>query len=127
MKKFFLTLFFLLLALPTYAADWKLYFENQMGNKFFIDIDSIHQTPEGTKIVWEMISSSEKAEVKRTLEKLYEIDCSRRKYKTLQGTLYDHNTNEIKPLEKGGWEYFEPSELSTALFKVVCKNSMNEQ
>ena len=120
-KKKFLILLIILLTFPAYAADWKLYFENQMGIKFFIDIDSIHQTPEGTTLVWRRISPSDKADVKRTLEILYEIDCSRRRFKTLQGTVYDYNTNEIKPLEKSGWEYFEPDDLSTALYKVVCK------
>ncbi len=108
----------ILFSVSANAARWELYFENKLGNKFYIDAGSIQRTPEGTILVWLKITPADTAEKKVTIEILHEVDCSRRKYRVLQGTVY---SDGIKPYEKTDWEYFAPDDLSDALFEAVCK------
>jgi hypothetical protein len=104
-------------SVPAYGANWKLYFENRLGNKFYIDTESVHRTPESTILVWRKITPSDDAEKKITVESLYDIDCSRRRFRVMQGTIYGDG---IRFQEKSDWEYFTPDDLSDALYKTIC-------
>lgn len=104
-------------SVSAHAARWELYFENRIGNRFYIDAESVHQTPEGTILLWRKITPADDAEKKVTIEDLYEVDCSRRRFRRLQGTVY---ANGIQPMEKRDWEYFTPDDLSNALFRAIC-------
>ena len=88
MRVIFSIIFIIFFSVSTYGATWELYFANQLGNKFYIDTESIHRTPEGTILVWCKITPADNAKTKVTLEILREVDCSHRRYKTLQGTVY---------------------------------------
>jgi Surface-adhesin protein E len=109
---------FILFSVSANAARWELYFANKLGDRFYIDAASIQRTPEGTILVWRKITPADDAKKKVTIEILHEIDCSRRKYRVLQGTIY---SDSIKSYEKTDWEYFTPDDLSKALFAAVCK------
>lgn len=120
MKTIIFTLAIILFSVSAHSASWVLYFENRLGIKFYLDADSRHRTPEETILVWRKIAPSDKVVRKVTMETLYEVDCSRRRFKTLQGTIYGGEKG-IEPIEKTDWEYFEPSDLSNTLFSAVRK------
>ncbi len=42
MRTFFFVMAAIAFSAPAYGANWKLYFENRLGNKFHIDTESIH-------------------------------------------------------------------------------------
>ncbi len=110
-------------SVSAHGARWELYFQNQLGNRFYIDAESVHRTPEGTILVWRKITSPDDAKKEITMEILYEIDCSRRRLRTLQGTVYGDG---IKIMEKTDWEYFTPDDLSNALFKAICDGKVTK-
>ncbi len=101
-----------------HSADWSLYFENELGNKFFIDVASTQPTPDGTVRVWMKVVPAENASTKVTIEEMREVDCSRRRYKRLQGWIYGPTLRSLEPTE--GWYDFGPDDLNRALFDTVC-------
>lgn len=126
------------------AVSWELYFKDKDGLKYFIDKDSVHKTPEGTFLVWRKIifpktnkrkkeTDKEKSDKvisasdflrqlernRQKSEDLYEIDCSRRRFKILQGKIYYEN--ETDRTSESDWNYFEPNDLDESLYKQICE------
>ena len=133
-KFLILSIFVVLFPLPTNAVSWELYFKTESGFEYYIDKDSVHKTPERTWLVWQqifcpIISELTLVNEKRTItwdnsksEILYEIDCSRRRYKVLKEKEYFINGgihHSDKP--EDGWEHFEPTDLDESLYIQICK------
>ena len=143
-KPKWLILFILIILFPLSinAASWELYFEDKDGLKYLIDKDSIQKTPENTWLVWRKIifpKTNKKKETDnaksdtvkgaldflRQLERnrqiseyLNEIDCSRKRFKVLQGKTYYEN--DIDSISTSDWNYFEPNDLDESLYKKIC-------
>ena len=111
------------------SAEWVLYYKNDslpLKTRHFIDKASIHLTPQGTIIVWRKeIAIDKKGELsiddytpETWAEELREVDCSRREYRVLRGTIYRPKWRDIVP--DYDWTYFTPDDMSTALFNTVC-------
>jgi len=105
-----------------YSAEWSPCYEFKLTNNIihrdFIDKGSIQETPEGTILVWLKQVSPEKPMPKEIwFEELREVDCSRRRYKMLQGYIFLPEYREVEPY---GWTYFTPADESIALFNAVC-------
>ena len=82
------------------------FFLNQAGMAFFIDKDSISFPDKNTVQIWYKAIPTDKAEFKRFTEwlELREVDCIRRRYKTLQGHIWYPEKPE-EQLHESGWEY----------------------
>jgi hypothetical protein len=117
----FSILLIILFSVPTYGATWELNFENQLG-KFYHDTESIHQTPENTILVWRKIIPANNAEIK-IYEMLYEVDCSRRKYRILQGTI-NGGKEGIEEYIEADWINFPSVDIWDAFFKAICKEGL---
>jgi hypothetical protein len=116
----FLLIVFGLTATVAFSAEWFLYAENVPGYRFYIDKESIQRTPEGTILVWRKTESPDNAVVEIHGEELREIDCSRRRFKILQGTIWGGKEG-MKPVTPSkSWEYFGPNDLESALYGIVC-------
>ena len=138
-----LSILIILFPLSINAVSWELYFEDKDGLKYLIDKDSIQKTPENTWLVWRKIifprtnkkkeTDKEKSDtvksaldflrqLERNREKseyLNEIDCSRRRFKVLQGKIYYEN--DIDSISKSDWNYFEPNDLDESLYGKICE------
>lgn len=104
------------------AANWSVFFKNAAQYDFYYDKDSITKTKENTILVWQKIVPQKDAETKAWIEALdlREVDCTRRRYKTLQGkTIYENKPMKIK--KESSWIYFEPDDLDTAFYMLVCE------
>lgn len=115
-----ITVFFLT-APVAFSAEWIQYFENQAGIRFYIDNGSILRSPKETILVWEKAESTDTASVKMKVEQLREVDCSRRRYKILQRTVYDNLRRTFGPDKN--WKYFEPNDLDEARYEAMCEKS----
>lgn len=107
----------------SFAENWFLFFKSAAELDFYIEKNSIHKTPEGTELVWQKIVPQKNAKLKPWIEatELREVDCARKKYKTLQGhRIYENKPKEIK--SESAWTYFEPDDLDTAFYKTICTN-----
>lgn len=125
MKMILYLIVFALFSTSAHGATWELYFENQRRNKFYVEKESIHQTPEGTTLVWTKVTGTTDSGKKVTVEILYEIDCSRRRCKHLQGTRYVEGGG-ITPIDKSEWGYIEPEGPTNTLFKEICAGKFNK-
>ncbi len=104
----------------SYAEDWKQFFANKAGYTFSFDKDSLAYPDKYRVQVW-FRSVPDEAEIKVWLEwlELREVDCNRRRYKTLQGrVLYEDKPMEV--LKESNWVYLEPNQLEDSFYKAVC-------
>jgi len=115
-----LTLFFT--CQLSFAANWVLFFKSAAELDFSIEKDSVHNTSDGTLLVWEKLVPQDNAKFKPWIEltELKEVDCNRKRYKTLQKEILYEN----KPIEQqygeSQWIYLDTSDLDTAFYKTVC-------
>jgi hypothetical protein len=123
-KLFILSIFVVLFPLPINAVSWEVYFKDNNGFEYFIDKDSVHKTPKGTFLVRHQLIFSKTGEIKWGLHKshfLYEIDCSRKRYKYLKGENYSVTGVIRRIKEKGDWRFFEPKEADASFYRKICE------
>ena len=59
-------------------------------------------------------------------EYLWEIDCSRRRYRVLRGNQFDENGQILLHIYKeGDWVYFEPKDYDESTYKKICEPKNN--
>ena len=88
---------------------------------FFIDKDSISFPDKNTVQIWYKAIPTDEAEFKGFTEwlELREVDCTRRRYKTLQGHIWYPEKPE-EQLHESGWEYLQPGQLYDAFYHTAC-------
>lgn len=103
------------------AENWKKFFTNQADIDFFYDEDSICYPDKNTVQVWYKSAPTEAMENKPWTEwlELREVDCTRRRYKVLQGRVFYPN-KPMTTLQESSWGYLEPGNLFDAFYKTVC-------
>jgi len=119
-----------LTATLAYSADWSFFYQSDtlpLKERYYIDKRSIHTTPEGTILVWWKRVSTDitKAGVPSIwVEELDEVDCSRRRFKVLQGKSGgpDYSDN----VQTSDWSYFTADDMSSAFFEAVCGKGEKE-
>jgi hypothetical protein len=102
------------------SAEWSLYFQDDslpLKQQYYIDNGSIRSTPEGTILVWRKSVSTIKNIPKIWIEELREVDCSRYRFKVLQGTVWRPSYRVIEPDD---WYFYTPDDMSLAFFETVC-------
>ena len=72
--------------------------------------------------MWRKIIPANNAEIK-VYEMLYEVDCSRRKYRILQGTI-NGGKEGIEEYIEAGWINFPSVDIWDAFFKAICKGEL---
>jgi hypothetical protein len=104
------------------AENWKKYFTNRAHIEFFYDQDSIVFPNKDIVLVWAKSAPLETADFKPWMEwlELREIDCTRRRYKTLQGRVL-YKDKPMEQLKESSWVYLEPGELYDAFYRTVCQ------
>ena len=109
-----------LTATLSYSADWSFFYQNDtlpLKERYYIDKRSIHTTPEGTILVWRKSVSISNTIPRIWIEELREVDCSRHRFKVLQGTVWRPSYRTIEPDD---WYYFTSDDMSLAFFETVC-------
>jgi hypothetical protein len=111
----------LVLASNAHAENWKKFFTNAAGYDFFYDKDSIIHPTKSTVQVWYKVEPTDEVENKAFLQwlELREVDCTRRRYKTLQGRA-SFKGKPMEILTESTWTYLEPGALYDAFYKTVC-------
>lgn len=106
------------------AENWKKFFTNQANYEFFYDQDSVVYPDKNTVQVWYKSAPNEAAENKAWAQwlELREVDCTRRRYKLLQGRVF-YTDKPMKTLEESSWIYLEPGDLYDAFYKSVCSQT----
>jgi hypothetical protein len=114
------------LATSGFAENWTKFFTNVSGYEFFINEETIAYPKKNTVLIW--YKSGFPIEVKENgyewiheWMELREVDCSRRRYKRLQGT-----KNVTEKLGETDWVYLEPNDLDIAFYNVTCRNTPEE-
>ena len=126
MKPFSMLSFLLIAVLVFYstseAESWEKFFTNRAGYDFFYDKDSIVYPTKGTVQVWYKSVPTEDADVKAWVEwvELREVDCTRRRYRTLAGRVIYQNKPTEK-LQESSWIYSEPGDLEDTFYRTICK------
>jgi hypothetical protein len=103
------------------AQNWQQFFVNQAGYAFFFDKDSIAFPGKNTVQVWYKSTPTDDAETKVWVEwlELREVDCTRRRYKTLQGRVI-YEGKPMETLRESSWTYLEPGQLEDTFYRTVC-------
>ena len=93
-----------------------------MKYDFYYDKDSIANPDKDTLLIWYKSIPQKEAENKVWIEylELREVDCSRRKYKRLQGSVTFEN-KAMEQLGESSWIYLEPNDLDSAFYDTACK------
>jgi hypothetical protein len=104
-----------------YAENWTKFFSNAAGYDFYYNKDTIAYPNKDTILIWYRNVPQKETENKVWVEwiELREVDCSRRRYKRLQGRV----TYEKKPMEdlnESSWIYLEPYDLDIAFYNTAC-------
>lgn len=97
---------------------WIYYVTTKAGSSRYYDPQSIIKTPENTIRVWEKHISSKEDSMILTL---YELDCNRRMFKTLQIKIESKSGFISSRYEPKRWENMEPDSIHEKLHKNICK------
>jgi hypothetical protein len=114
----------LLIPASVFAEKWTKFFSSTAKFDFFYSTETITYPADKTQIlIWYKSIPQENAEIKAYIEwvELREVECSRRRFKRLQGRAIYEN----KPMEKLGetdWVYLEQNDLDIAFYNVACRN-----
>lgn len=126
------------------GADWKLYSENS-DFRFLYEVEGMVRPSMGIVQVWIMTSCvtgkardhlqawGEKGGVNgyENIESsmdLYEINCLKKKFKTLSALFYDGEQNLLhSSKEESELKDIEPYSNIEALYQTVCENTVQDQ
>lgn len=106
------------------AENWIKFCTNRAGYDFYYEKDSIVYQNNNIVQVWYKAVPTDWAEVKAWAEwlELREVDCVRRRYKTLAGRVTYHN-KPTQILQESSWIYSEPGDQIEGIFyKTICKS-----
>jgi len=103
------------------AENWEKYFSNRAGYDYLIEKDTLVYLNKNLIQVWyKSCPSQGKDGAWDEWLELRLVDCKRKRYKVLQGTIYTKGKVE-KLKEESTWAYLEPGALYESFFKIVCE------
>ena len=118
----FAALMAIALPAPALAADWVLAAESISDDKYYIDRQSIHATPNGYKRAWILVYYAGPDQVGVTgYRKFQELDCARGRDRGLQITFYKGKKVLGTNTTPADWTYIVPETNGEALFNFICR------
>ena len=123
MQKISLTAALLAATLSTaaMAADWVLAAENESGDQYYVDRESIRTMPSGYKRAWVRSYWSESSQTGATGYRSFEeFDCREGRSRRLQTTMLEGNDPVRIDNEMTSWRYEAPDTASEGVLNYVC-------
>ena len=131
MKKILIMIAFVLFFVTTVAegADWVLITLSNVGDKIYIDEESIKHNSKNTIKVWEKHvpkgSTFEKPFNSKQVTQLLvygEYDCDQGRKRRLQLHFYFEDGTDQKYPGPNEWSYVVPDTVAEVIIKYLCKN-----
>lgn len=122
MKNVFLSLYLMICALPTSAADWMLMVPvSYKSDLRFVDAESV-VSKSGVVKVWIKVFSNPKIKPNEPWLKLQRLsfDCSDRTFTILESTSYKADDQSDHTLKNFGTNEIPPGSLSDRMREIVC-------
>lgn len=126
MRKLIVLLILTILSQPVFASNWKLYFENKSGARFYIDRQSVITLKNGHTRLWEkQVFAKPDKSIGSGILYLFEIDCVDRKFEQKSMIPIEQTAHHLKtvaalePLYVGKQD-FEPNDLGEQRLKNWC-------
>ncbi len=110
---------FLFVSTPSDAEDWLYFIENNEGDKFYIDVDSIQQLSPQQLRLKQKIEPWNSPDV-LSLGSDLEIDCDGRRIRSLSDTTFFKDGKAITSNEKNQFRTVTVHDLEESLMELVC-------
>jgi hypothetical protein len=126
---FLLSLICALLPRYGFGADWKFYFENRAGVRFYIDSASIVHLANGNVRAWQKQEwKAPDAQLGGETGYLWllEMNCHERRYiyraiTPIRGTIQGYQEgNELYKVYADDWTFLQPNDLDKATYTTWC-------
>ncbi len=106
-------------ALVSEAADWEYFMENERGDKYYLDLDSIEPSSSGTVKMFQKIEplASEKAAY---LVSNIEMDCTEKRIRLLEETSYARTGESRVTRRNETWKNVKDDDIEELLLELVC-------
>ena len=117
----FITALLLLLLSPSMSrgADWEHLMRDNKGDSYFIDLESIRQTPSGTTRLLRKVEPGDTSKHSRIVSEM-EIDCKEKRTRVLKETrLSDKGVSSSVNMDEK-WQDVLPEDMNELLLEIVC-------
>ncbi len=101
------------------SADWEYFMEDDKGDSYYMDLQSISHTSRGTVMLQKKVEPKKPSAYESIVSEI-EMDCKNSKQKIRKKTSYNKN-GESKLLRKNTeWQPVNPEGIDELLMELVC-------
>lgn len=108
-----------LLSTLTEGANWLYFIENERGDKFYIEMDSIRHTPHNTVRLLKKVEPGNSSEISSLVSDI-ELDCKGSRIKFLNETTYFKNGKTGTNRKNGKFQKVTAEDIEESLLELVC-------
>ena len=115
----FMMLMMIMAATCAEAANWLNFLENDKGDRFYIDMDTIRHTSESIMKVTRKVEPADGAKITAVVSDI-EMDCGGSSIKALNQTTYYIDGSSISTEKNGSFKIVTNSDIDETLLELVC-------
>ena len=121
MKQILIAIAMLIFITPSISkgADWEYFMQDDSGNSYYMDLQSIQHTSTGTVRLQRKIESKNPS-VYASLVSDIEMDCKNSKLKIRKETSYSKSGKSKISRENTEWQPVNPDGIDELLLELVC-------
>ena len=108
-----------LMSTITEGANWLYFIENERGDKFYIDMESIRHTSRDTIRVLKKVEPGNSSKISSLVSDI-ELDCKGSRIKFLKGTIYFKDGKTGTNRKNGKFQKVTAEDIEESLLELVC-------
>jgi hypothetical protein len=110
----------------TEGANWLYFLENERGDKYYIDVDSIQYTSSHTVRVFRKVEPGDSSQIS-SLSSDIEMDCKGSRIKILEETSYLPNGKTKISRKNTTFQKVTAEDIEESLLELVCSLKKSQQ
>ena len=110
----------------TEGANWLYFLENERGDKYYIDVDSIQYTSSHTVRVFRKVEPGDSSQIS-SLSSDIEMDCKGSRIKILEETSYLLNGKTKISRKNTTFQKVTAEDIEESLLELVCSLKKSQQ